>query len=573
VPEDRKAAALALAEAGFYILPVRATNKEPDTLLAPSGFRDATRDADVISGWFDVKPHANIGIACGPEYGLVVLDVDVRADCDGWQAFQAIYDGWLTLTTDTPSTGAHFYFRHPGVALRPHLDGLPGIDIKGASAGAYVLAPPSALPAGAYRWKDETIPVADLPASLLELLRADKPAAASKEKAAATGPVASIIVPEGHRHTRLVALAARYRGLGLDAGEIEVLLWDHAQHFFDPPFSPDNAGHRREVDSVLRWYAAKPAPETEVPPLEVLTTDALIARAAAAPVALAVDPVLPAAGNLMIYGPTGAGKSHLGLAVALALSTGTAVLDWHAPSARRVLFIDGEMPLGELQARLVGYLHGQPAPGMLLWLAARAGDDDLPDMSAEAGQARYMAAIEACGAEVVFFDNLSCLRHTTADAPENSAEAWHPVAAFLRRLNGRGIATVTMHHASKAGGQRGSSHHTAVMDTVIQLKAPGPGQADPHAANDLEIVFEKHRRFFGEEAEPFRAKAVEDCDGFVTWSRGGTDPLGDAVVRLRGQGKSVREIAKELGRSKRGIEKAIARAQARGMLPLGAVHD
>lgn len=567
VPPPRKAAALDLAQAGFHVLPVKAADKAPDSLLAPNGFKNATRDADVIAGWFDVRPKANIGIACGPEYGLLVIDVDVRAEHDGWDSFQRIFDGTLTLTADTPQMGGHFYFRHPGTPLKAHLDGLPGIDVKGADGGGYVLAPPSALPTGAYRWKDADIPIADLPPSLLELLRADKPA---KVKPAA-GPVASITVPEGRRHSRLVELGAIYRGKGLQTDEIEALLWHHAQHF-SPAFNPDNGEHQREIESVVRWYGAKSAPDTTAQPLEVLTTAELMARAAAAPVVQALDPILPAAGNLMIHGASGAGKSHLALAVALALATGTAVLDWQAPALLPVLFVDGEMPLNELKARLEGYLHHRPPPASLHWLAARALDGaDLPDLADVAAQALYLQAIEACGARVAVFDNLSCLRHTTAESPESSAEAWHPVAAFLRRLNGHGIATVTVHHSGKAGTQRGSSHHVAVMDTVIAVKQPGAGQADPRASNDVEIVFEKHRRFAGEAAEAFRAKATEDADGYVTWSRCGVDPLAEDVARLRLQNRTIREIATTTGRSKAAIEKAIGRAQARGLLPLGAV--
>ena len=64
---------------------------------------------------------------------------------------------------------------------------------------------------------------------------------------------------------------------------------------------------------------------------------------------------------------------------------------------------------------------------------------------------------------------------------------------------------------------------------------------------------------------------IGDADGFAAWSLAGDDPLVDDVVRLRQQGKSIREIATTLRRSKNGIQKAVERAKARGLLPLEAV--
>lgn len=571
---SRKAAALALAGRGFYVLAVEKGEKRPDKLLVPDGFKNATHDSGVLADWFEVKPACNIGVACGADYGIVVVDVDVKNGARGMETWRELAIDTLTLTANTPSGGLHFYFKHPGAKLVASLD---GIDVKGADGGGYVLAPPSALSeafalenncvAGAYTWRDPEIPVADFPPALLERLRAS----ATPAKAPSVGPVASIKVPEGRRHTRLVELGAIYRGKGLQPDEIECLLWEHAQRYFDPPFSRDNPEHIREVEGVVHWYGAKAAPGEEGRPLTVLTTAQLMARAAEVSDRLLLDPPLPEAGNLMIYGPTGSGKSHLAVALALALARGGAVLNWRATGAAAVLFCDGEMPLPELKGRLEQYLRGEPPPANLFWAAARAQDGDMPDLSDPAAQGFYLEAVEACAARVVIFDNLTCLRMTSVDNPENSVEAWHPIGAFIRRLNALGVAVIIVHHAAKSGTQRGSSAHTAVMDTVLRIAPPGEGQADPRAELDIEIHFEKHRRFGGEATLPLRAKVIGDADGFAAWTLAGTDPLVDDVVRLRLQGQSIREIANTLQRSKSAIQKAVERAKARGLLALEAV--
>lgn len=565
----RKAAALALAERGFWVFAVDRADKRPDKLLAPNGFKSATRDPDVIAGWFDVKPKCCIGIACGAEYGLVVLDFDIKNGNPGAETYRDLWLGnEMTLTADTPSGGWHLYFRHPGVVLK---SGLPGLDIKGADGGGYVLAPPSLLPDGAYKWREAEMPIAPFPDYLLSELRAGAPAKKTETKPAA-GPVAATKTREGSRHKRLVELGAIYRGKGLSSEEIEVLLWEHAKRYFDPPFNPDNQTDAKEIEAVIRWYGGKePGGETATA-LTVLSTAELVERAKQAPQPMLMDPILPMAGNLMIHGQTGAGKSHLGLSVSLALSQGGRFLDWCTNGPVTTLYVDGEMPLDELSTRICSYVGAQPLPERLHWIAARASDTDLPDLGDPAGQALYLEAIERFKARVVVFDNLSCLRLTSTDTPENSVEAWHPIATFIRRLNVLGIAVIIIHHSAKSGTQRGSSAHTAVMDTVLRLVPPGEGQADPLAANDVEIVFEKHRRFGGEAALPFRAKAMEDPDGFCKWIRATSDPLATDCARLHlEEGLSIREIAKVMGRSKAGIEKALNRAKAKGLLPLTEV--
>jgi putative DNA primase/helicase len=65
-----------------------------------------------------------------------------------------------------------------------------------------------------------------------------------------------------------------------------------------------------------------------------------------------LDPILPERSLGMLYAPRGVGKTLLGLSVGLAVASGTPLLRWSAPRKRRVLYVDGEMPLVSLQERL-----------------------------------------------------------------------------------------------------------------------------------------------------------------------------------------------------------------------------
>lgn len=62
-----------------------------------------------------------------------------------------------------------------------------------------------------------------------------------------------------------------------------------------------------------------------------------------------LDPILPERGLAMLYAPRGIGKTLLSLSIGLAVASGSPLLRWRAPRQRRVLYVDGEMPLVALQ--------------------------------------------------------------------------------------------------------------------------------------------------------------------------------------------------------------------------------
>ena len=86
-----------------------------------------------------------------------------------------------------------------------------------------------------------------------------------------------------------------------------------------------------------------------------------------------LDPILPERSLSMIYAPRGLGKSWLALSIGLAVAGGDSLLRWKAPEPRRVLLVDGENPMADLQGRLgsiwVG-LDGEIPPGGFQILAA-----------------------------------------------------------------------------------------------------------------------------------------------------------------------------------------------------------
>lgn len=123
--------ALAYAAAGYRVLPL--DGKIPRNM---NGSRGATTDEAPVRRWWDLWPHADVGIATGN--GLLVLDVDRRHGGHiSLEELEAEH-GPIVAPTVRTGNGLHLYMAGdlPGRAgFRP------GLDLK--SSGGYVVCPPS----------------------------------------------------------------------------------------------------------------------------------------------------------------------------------------------------------------------------------------------------------------------------------------------------------------------------------------------------------------------------------------------------------------------------------------------
>lgn len=134
------ASALWYAEQGVDVFPCRPGEKVPAT---KHGLKDATADAETIREWWARIPRANIGLATGGMFD--VLDIDDWLHVN--TAVEAIIEEGFGFVA-TPRGGSHIYLRASGDGNATNL--VPGVDFRGV--GGYVLAPPSVLPNGKYRW-------------------------------------------------------------------------------------------------------------------------------------------------------------------------------------------------------------------------------------------------------------------------------------------------------------------------------------------------------------------------------------------------------------------------------------
>jgi AAA domain len=93
--------------------------------------------------------------------------------------------------------------------------------------------------------------------------------------------------------------------------------------------------------------------------------------------------------------------------------------------------------------------------------------DGLPDLASASGQAFYCDMI--ADADLVVVDSLSTICRSLK---ENDADSWVPVQSWALSLRRTGKSVLFVHHAGKAGAQRGTSRKEDVLDTVMVLRRP-----------------------------------------------------------------------------------------------------
>ena len=266
-------------------------------------------------------------------------------------------------------------------------------------------------------------------------------------------------------------------------------------------------------------------------------------------------PWLEAASLGMLYAARGVGKTHVAMHIAHGLATGTPFLRWQVAQPVPVLYIDGEMPAAAMQARfraLFASTGVEPAEGMLR-LVSRDSQPfgDMPNLARPEGQQVISGHIG--DARVVILDNLSSLMH---GAKENEGEGWDPVAQWAIRERAQGRTLLFVHHAGKSGGQRGTSKREDLLDVVLKLERPSDYRPEDGAR--FAVRFEKARSLFGADVAPFEARLVAGEGSRQEWVTTNAED-NQRLLELREEGRSLADIAAELGCDKSTVSRRLAR--------------
>ena len=300
--------------------------------------------------------------------------------------------------------------------------------------------------------------------------------------------------------------------------------------------------------------------------LVVLTLEELLKRETP-PRQNLLSPWLPSQGLCMIYAARGLGKTWAALMIAYAVSSGGKYLNWKAEKAAGVLYIDGEMPLAVMKERLSQIVLSEEMEVQepLEFLTPDAQEFGIPDLSTIEGQ-KLIDKLITEKTKLIVMDNLSTLTRT---GKESEGESWLPVQEWALGLRRRGISVLFIHHAGKAGQQRGTSRREDVLDTVIALRKPA--DYTPETGACFEIHFEKSRGLYGDEIKPIEAKLESHKDNHgattINWIvKNLEDSTREKVKRYLHDGWNQKEIAEQLGINKSSVNYHVKKLEDLGVL-------
>jgi hypothetical protein len=238
-----------------------------------NGLGAATTDQGRIRTWWAQWPDANIGILTGSTSGLLVLDVDNKAGRCGRENLAALagaHGGLPATLTASTGSGEHFFFKHPGEAVKNSAGTLAeGVDVRGERG--YVVAAPSLHASGKrYAFASGEQTLAEVPPWLLAKLRPKGERIQTMPKAEINPFDAAPTSHEGERNDTLYKLGCALRGRqGMERDVIAAILLEYNLNKCDPPLNDGEV--LLIVDSVCRHPAEfgpkKPAKRMEQNPL------------------------------------------------------------------------------------------------------------------------------------------------------------------------------------------------------------------------------------------------------------------------------------------------------------------
>lgn len=267
-PITQLSRALRYASHGWRVLPLhtikdghctcnagRACSRAGKHPLTKHGVRDATTDPDQIRAWWKKWPNANIGIATGPESGIIVIDIDPRNGGHTSLKKPEAELGPLTdaLVTETGSGGQHRIFKSPNFAVKTDMAGkVLGAGLDLLSSGSLIVAPASRHISGKRylcdaKHSDKVAVPKNLPAKWIARLKARNAAKPAQDATNNHG-----VIGEGNRNRRLTSFAGKLWQTGTSPDLLLAELLAKNEKSCKPPLD------RSEVEKIATSIAKYP---------------------------------------------------------------------------------------------------------------------------------------------------------------------------------------------------------------------------------------------------------------------------------------------------------------------------
>ena len=490
-------AALAYAERGWYVLPIKSGEKVP---LTKHGVKDATLDPKIIRGWLKKWPDMNVAIDVGRS-GLMVYDMDPGSDI---KELNEALNGELPKTeleSKTPRDGQHLFYKLDKDDRIPSSASKIAEHVDVRSSDGYVLLPPSKTDAGIYTWTSDGKPAYRTD----EMVRK---AGAAREKSedrdkwiieqdlAENVALAIVwlrdkakIAIQGEGGDDLTyATAAMMKSFGLSQARALELMEDHWNKRCIPPWDYDEL----EVKVRNGYKTNTSQPGNMTPGFKVAKAKELFeivhdpdkgewkeghfrwvdreGMKKIKPPKWLIEDFIPENSYVMMYGAYGTFKTFIALDIALSIISGgfSQRNIWGNIKPGKVLFALGE-GREEFAKRVRVWekhkWHGKELDGIIL-------SDPVPKITDELeGFIKGSLTVSPEGYKLAIIDTVGrSMQGTNENAQENASAFTAMVEAITKKL---GCAVLALHHTghdkASQSHARGSSVFGGDCDVMIAL--------------------------------------------------------------------------------------------------------
>ena len=209
--------------------------------------------------------------------------------------------------------------------------------------------------------------------------------------------------------------------------------------------------------------------------------------------------VLCTTSRWLVFGNTGVGKTLFALSMGGAIASGRPFLGWEEKRRARVMYLDGEMPAETFKERM--QLVADEFGGDLVLFGYNRdviAPDEMPPLNTPEGEEWLWREIKALKPDVIIFDSIMCLLSGTM----SEEESWAPVKLLIRKISGRRIAQIWLHHTGHDPSKGfGTKTREWEMDTVLSLTS---------AENDqgVSMDFRKARLRTPQTADQFKSRII-----------------------------------------------------------------
>ncbi len=280
-----------------------------------------------------------------------------------------------------------------------------------------------------------------------------------------------------------------------------------------------------------------------------------------------LEPILREKSITQVSGGYGAGKTQLGIALALAVAHGRNFLDYEIRKDNPILYVEAELCGSDIQDRIISLNYpflemNSQKNNLKPQNQFTLSQDDLinagiqygfPDLAvaddetrASVGRLAIENLVERIKEKtgkfpILFLDNISAL--TSID--ENKAKDWSSFMRWLIKLKSKGISSVIFHHINKStGSASGSNMSQRLIDTHIILKRLDEDSRFDISGKSVQcsVHFDKFRNFGGDRVKPF----MLTCNDEGVWNKYPMlDQINVKIIAYHNKGLSVKEMCEQ----------------------------